>query len=148
MTASGRLQSFQGAVKRAGMTISPFWRNVLSAIAVYACVLVLQQMPTNAFPDDSQLYSWYVFVVIPCISAVLSYVLLRGYVVSRLLWLNSAIIGAIASNTAWSLLVDPTLPINFPFVRVVAGLICVVATALFVALHLGSKLIGYVRRAT
>ncbi len=130
------------------MTISPFWRNALSAVAVYACFLVLQQMPTNAFPDDSQLYSWYVFVVIPSISAVLGYVLLRGHVALRLLLLNLTIIGAIASGTSWSLISDPTLPINFPFLRVIAAFLCIVATGLFVALYLGSKLVGHVRRAT
>lgn len=130
------------------MTISPFWRNVLSAIAVYACFVLLQQMPANAFPDDSQLYSWYVFVMIPCISAVLGYVLLRGHVILRLLLLNVAIIGAIASNIVWSRIIDPILPINFPFVRMIAALICIVASVLFLALYFGSKLIGYVRRAT
>src|SRR5258708_8662726 len=103
-------------------------------------------MPTNAFPDDSQLYSWYVFVVIPSISAVLGYVLLRGHVALRLLLLNLAIIGAIASGTSWSLISDPTLPINFPFLRVIAAFLFIVATGLFAALYLVSNLVRHSHR--
>lgn len=131
------------------MTIGPVWRNVLSAVLVGAVfIALLEAPPADWFPEYGNVYMHYAFVIVPGVSALLAYVLLRGNVIIRLVLLNAAMALALVVNAVRLFITDPSGYANFGFFAMLVGSLCVVATAWFIVLHLAGKVIGHVRRAT
>ena len=84
-------------------------------------------------------YDWYVFGVVPGITTVVAFLLLRGALGRRLVWLNVAIALAVISEFAWALIQDPAAAMAMPLLPLFVGGFCA-GTSLFFAL------LYYVRR--
>jgi hypothetical protein len=131
------------------MNAAPVWRNILSAAIVgLVFITLLEAPPAHWFPEHSNVYMHYAFVVVPGVSAVLAYVLLCGNVVIRLVLLNAAMVLALVLNAVRLFITDPSGYENFGFFAMLVSSLCVVATACFAVLYIAGKVIGHVRRAT
>jgi hypothetical protein len=104
-----------------------------------AFVVLLEAPPAGWFPQDGNVYMHYAFVIVPGVSALLAYALLRGNLAARLAFLNAAMALALVVNAVRLFITDPSGYSNLGFFAMLVGSLCVVATACFVVLHLAGK---------
>jgi len=96
-----------------------------------------KQANCSCFRPPSEMARWYVFSVVPLVATLVGYLLLRGSLRWRLLFLNVAIAAAIITETVRSVLSDPAAGMGVPLVPFLVAGFCVGTSVFFAILHYG-----------
>ena len=98
-----------------------------------------KQANCACFRPPSEWARWYAFSVVPLVSTLVGFVLLRGSLRWRFLLLNIAVATAIITETVRSVLSDPAAGMGVPLVPFLIGGFCVGMSLFFALFYYGQR---------